>query len=94
MAHILYVCAQYATIKMNDEWGTDSKITDNKDVPFKHYNHALARMMCNPPLLECHLGSCKVCAGREPVKELLSTCLEEMEIEKIEYKQWTNTDRS
>ncbi len=70
------------------------KITENEEVPFIHYSHVLARMMCNPPLPECNLGFREVCPGKEPIKELLSTFCKEMEIDEIEYKQWTNTDRS
>ncbi len=92
--HSLCVCTMHNNETLMMCGAQIPKITENEDVPIKHYSHSLVRMTCNPPLAECHLGSCDVCPGKEPIKELLSTCPEEMEIEEIEYKQWNNTDRS
>ena len=92
--HSVCVCTIHNNVKLMMSGAQISKVTENEEVPFKHYSHILARMMCNPPLPECHLGCCEICPGKEPIKELLSTGFEEKEIDEIEYKQWTNTDRS
>ena len=71
-----------------------NKRTANEKIPLKHYSHAIAKTMCNPSLPSCHLGDCTECPGREPLREMLERCFNEEEIEEIEFKQWTTTDRS
>ena len=68
--------------------------TANEEVPLKHYSHALAMTMCNPTLPSCHLGTCEYCPGKEPLKEILERCYEEMGIDELQFSQWTSTDRS
>ena len=41
-----------------------------------------------------HLGDCTECPGRESLREMLERYFNEEEIEEIEFKQWTTTDRS
>ena len=71
-----------------------NKRTGNEEIPLKQYSHAIAKTMCNSSLPSCHLGDCTECPGKKPLREMLKRCLSEEEIEEIEFKQWTTTDRS
>lgn len=66
--------------------------TGNEEVPLLHYSHALTKVMCNPSLTSCHLGSCSCCSGNQPLCEMLERCFEEAGMDEIEYRQWTTTD--
>ena len=66
----------------------------NEEIPLKHYSHAIAKTMCNWSLPSCHLEDCTKCPGKEPLRQMLERCFNEEEIEEIESKQWTATDRS
>ena len=59
-----------------------------------HYRHCLAKMQCNPPSLDCSLGTCKECPGVEQLCAELQAVFDDNEVDRVEYSQWTNTDRS
>ena len=42
----------------------------NEEVPVSHYGHALAKMMCNPAIPNCHLCKCPYCPGKQPLREM------------------------
>ena len=69
-----------------------NKRTANKEIPLKHYSHAMAKTMCNPSLPSCCSGYCTECPGKEPLREMLERCFNEEEIEEIKFRQWTATD--
>ena len=60
----------------------------------KNYRDYLARIICNPPLPQCHLGECDSCPGVEEIEEHLITILDHYMIENVTFKQWTSVDRS
>ena len=92
--HQVCVCTVHNNVKLMMINAKMATITSNEEVPLHDYSHALAKMMCNPSLPSCHLGSCSCCPGKEPLREMLEHCFEEAGIDKIEFKQWTTTDRS
>ena len=60
----------------------------------KHFRHCLAAMQCNPPNIECFLGNCNQCPGAEPLRARLQAVTDENEIDTVEIRQWTTTDRA
>ena len=60
----------------------------------KHYRHCLALMQCNPPNLDCYLGSCSVCPGTDPLKSLLENLMGQNGIDTVQFQQWTTTNRA
>ena len=71
-----------------------NKRTASKEILVKHHSHAIAKTMCNPSLPSSYLGNCTECPGKDLLREMLERCFNEEEIDKIEFKQWTTTDRS
>ena len=49
---------------------------------------------CNPFHPRCALGECTCCPGPDRLREHLLEFFEDKEIDEVEYKQWTCTDRS
>ena len=47
--------------------------------------------MCNPTFQSCHLGTCEICPGKDPLKEIEGSL---PSIDAIQFSQWTSTDRS
>lgn len=92
--HQVCVCTIHNNVKLMMMNARMATITSSEEVPLLHYSHALAKMMCNPSLPSCHLGSCSCCPGKEPLREMLERSFEEAGIDEIEFKQWTTTDRS
>ena len=90
--HQVCVCAVHVKLMMTN--AKMATLTRNKEVPLLHYSHALAEIICNPPLPSCHLGSCSCCPGNEPSREMLEQHCSEAGIDEIDCKQWTTTDRS
>ena len=60
----------------------------------KHYRHCLANMQCNLLSLDCCLGTCSECPGDEQFCAELQAIVDDNDVDKVEYRQWTNTDRS
>jgi hypothetical protein len=58
------------------------------------YHTCLAIIQCNPPRIKCSLGQCDQCPGVEALQEKIERHFDEHIIDRIEYKQWTNTDRA
>ena len=54
----------------------------------------LTKILCNLPSIECCLGSCDQCGDVEDLKSMLKSVFDTAAIEKVNYKQWNNTDRS
>jgi hypothetical protein len=51
-------------------------------------------MECNPASQQCCLGQCEQCGSTESLKEQLQEIFDENLIDTIQFKKWTNTDRS
>ena len=92
--HSVCVCTIHNNVKLMMNGSMMASVTANEEVPVSHYGHALAKMMCNPSLPKCHLGECPCCPGKQPLREMLLKCYEESDVDEVEFKQWTSTDRS
>ena len=92
--HQTCVCTVHNNVKLMMTNAKIATLTRNEDVPLLHYSHALTKIMCNPSLPSCHLGSCSCCPGNEPLREMLEQCFDEAGMDEIKCKQWTTTDRS
>ena len=58
------------------------------------YRDCLAEVQCNPPSVQRFLGCCDQCPASDNLHTKLEAHFEEQMIDRIEYKQWTTTDRS
>ena len=58
------------------------------------YNHLLAKIMCNPPSIDCSLGDCKECGNTSDLETLLLEIFDNLNINEITYIQWETTDRT
>src|SRR6266516_6964473 len=58
------------------------------------YHTCLAEIQCNPPRIQCSLGECDECPGVRTLQEKLEHHFDEHMIDRIEFKQWTTTDRA
>jgi len=58
------------------------------------YRSCLAEIHCNPPRVQCFFGRCNECPGVGRLQEKLEEHFDERVIDRLEYKQWTTTDRS
>ena len=92
--HSVCVCTIHNNVKLMMNGSMMAFVTANEVVPVSHYGHALAKMMCNPAVPNCHLGECPYCPGKQPLREMLLKCYEDNDVDEVEFKQWTSTDRS
>ena len=58
------------------------------------YHNCFAEVQCNPPSVQCFLGCCDHCPDSDNLRAKLEAHFEEQMIDRLEYKQWTTTDRS
>jgi hypothetical protein len=58
------------------------------------YRNCLAEIQCNPPRVQCFLGKCNECPGIENLQSRLEQHFDDHMTERIEFKQWTTTDRA
>ena len=92
--HSVCVCTIHQNVKSMLLGAKLDELPTTDDTPLNSYRHCLARLICNPPLPECYLGTCSVCPGIEEFKEHLITVLDQNMIDSVTYKQWTAVDRS
>ena len=82
--HSVCVCTIHQNVKLMI---LGAKLLELSSSQFKTYHHFLARIICNPPLPQCHLGECDSCPGVEEIKKYLITLFDHNMIENI---QWTS----
>lgn len=58
------------------------------------YRNCLAEIQCNPPRIQCYLGRCEECPGVEKLQSRLEQHFDDKMTDRIEFKQWTTTDRA
>ena len=59
------------------------------------YGHLVARLMCNPPKIECWFTRCGVCKKfAEDLRDDILTIFGELHVEEVNFKQWVSTDRT
>ena len=69
-----------------------AKIIGKEEVPSLRHSHTLSKIMCNPPLLSCHLGCCQFCPRKVPLHKTLEDCFEEAGIDQVEFRQRKTTN--
>ena len=70
-----------------------SKALESYCIYLPTYHHALAKILCNPPLPTCYLGECTACPGISKLRDGLTTLLDENLIDNLTFKQWVSVDR-
>lgn len=88
--HSVCVCTTHQNIKLMIENAKIDSLTNGK---LPTYKHCIARVLCNPASIECHLGKCSSCPGTEEVKTILDESFEDNSIEKVTFRQWISVDR-
>ena len=89
--HSVCVCTIHQNVKLMMAGSRLEALTDGE---MKHYRHCLAAMQCNPPNVACFLGNCDQCPGTEPIHARLQAVTDENEVDTVEIRQWTTTDRA
>ena len=91
--HSVCVCTTHQNVKLMMV-GTPMEDASDGVMQLNHYSSALAVVRCNPFHPRCALGECTCCPGPDRLREHLLEFFEDKEIDEVEYKQWTCTDRS
>ena len=89
--HSVCVCTIHQNVKLMMAGSRLESLTQGE---IKHYWHCLAAMQCNPPNVEYFLGNCNQCPGTEPLCAILQDVTCENEIDTVEFRHWTTTDRA
>lgn len=94
--HSICVCTYHQNVKLMLLGSKIEKFIAGTDCAYTlgNYHTCLALMMCNPPTIQCFLNKCCNCPGFSHLRNMLEEIFEDNFVETIEYKQWTNTDRS
>jgi len=87
--HAVCVCTTHQNIKLMFQ---GAKL-DSLDKGYT-YHTCLAVIQCNPPRIHCSIGECHECPGVGILQQTIERHFDENMIDRIEYKQWTNTDRA
>ena len=58
------------------------------------YSDLIEKTVCSIENEQCMMGRCKVCPGKEGLKQFLNSLEECRVLEEIEYKQWVSTDKT
>lgn len=59
-----------------------------------NYKSFMNAVICSEPTRACYFAECEKCPGNDYLRELLINAFDSEDIERIEYKQWTSTDRA
>jgi len=88
--HAVCVCTIHQNLKLMFQGAKLEKMSERYS-----YRNCLAEIQCNPARVQCYLrGSCTECPGTEQLQNRLEQYFDEQMIDRIEYKQWTTTDRA
>jgi len=87
--HTVCVCTIHQNIKLMFEGAKLERVCENYT-----YHNSLAEIQCNPPRVQCFVGACEECPGLDKLQAKLAAHFDEQMIDRIEFKQWTTTDRS
>ena len=88
--HMVCVCTIHQNVKLMME---NAKIGSLVNGQLSSYKHCLARILCNPASIDCHLRKCSACPGTEKVRGILEDGFGENMVEKITFHQWISVDR-
>jgi hypothetical protein len=87
--HSVCVCTIHQNLKLMFQGAKLETVCDGHS-----YRNCLAEIQCNPPRIHCFLGICEQCPGIESLQTRLEQHFDENMTDRIEYKQWTATDRA
>ena len=91
--HCVCVCVIHENVKlMMDGARVSDMIADG--VRLQSYHHCLCKLQCNPPSMLCKERKCVQCPKASEFAEKLLAEYDSREIDCVEYRKWTNTDRS
>ncbi len=92
--HSVCVCTIHQNVKLMMQSIKLGELNTSDGTSLGTYQHCIAQVICNPPLPNCYLGTCKFCPGFDSLEELLRTVLDDNMIDEITFKQWVSVDRS
>ena len=87
--HSVCVCTIHQNFKLMFQ-GAKLETLENEYT----YHDCLSETQCNPASVQCFSGECTECPGVEKLHEKIEKYFDEQTIDRIEYKQWTTTDRA
>lgn len=88
--HAVCVCTVYQNVKLMIE---NTKLGALTNGQLNTYKHCLAKMLCNPPNINCYKSECKECPMVAPIRIIIEGAFEENLIENVTYRQWVSVDR-
>ena len=91
--HSVCVCTLHQNMKLMFLGARLSNLIAPESIYLPTYHHALAKILCNPPLPTCYLGECTACPGISKLRDGLTTLLDENLIDNLSFKQWVSVDR-
>ena len=86
--HSVCVCTIHQNVKL---MMFGSKMPQIAELPSYH---VIARIVCNPAQPACYFRTCESCPSIEDFKTELLSAYELEDIDEIQFKRWTSTDRS
>jgi len=87
--HTVCVCTIHQNLKLMFQGSKLETVCENYS-----YRNCLSEIQCNPPRIQCFLSNCEECPRVETLKLRLEEHFNEKMIDRIEFKQWTTTDRA
>jgi hypothetical protein len=66
-----------------------NKVTNGN---LSNYKQCIAKILCNPSLIDCNMGNCGFCPGENLIRKILQDSLEENLIEQLQFHQWVSVD--
>ena len=66
--HAVCVCTIHQNVKLMMICGKIAEQSAEDEIPLKEYDHCLARIICNPPQLDCFFRICSSCPGISDLK--------------------------
>lgn len=88
--HAVCVCTTHQNVKLMIE---NTKLGALTNGQLNTYKHCLAKMLCNPPNINCYMSECRECPGVAPIRIIIEEAFEENLIENVTYRQWVSVDR-
>ena len=87
--HSVCVCTIHQNIKLMFQGAKLETVSKGYS-----YHDCLAQIQCNPPRVQCFLNTCSECPGIDKLQSRLEQHFDEQMTDRVEFKQWTTTDRA
>lgn len=92
--HTVCVCVQHENVKLMLESVNFSELTKDSEYHLKTHRDFINLIICDSPSPNCYLGKCDTCPGTDRLTTHLQRVFDENNIERIEFHNWTETDRA